>query len=104
MELIVEIMTIFVFRLSRQHLSPTDRFYCCHQPVLSIFEAIFRSLEVSEVNKKTSEVNKKRYIQTVLKADRLALPSAAFVTLKTVEVSKKERIPISTYRLLYRLY
>ena len=42
-----------------------------------------------------------------LKTDRLALPSAtiisAFVTLKTVEVSKKERIPISTYKL-YRLY
>ena len=44
------------------------------------------------------------FTNTVLKADRLALPSAAFVTLKTVEVSKKERIPISTYRLLYRLY
>ena len=41
------------------------------------------------------------FTNTVLKADRLALPSAAFVTLKTVEVSKKERIPISTYRLLY---
>ena len=89
MELIVEIMTIFVFRSSRQHLSPIDRFYCCHQPVFSTKEDIFRSLAHLDIS-------------IVLDEDPIQVPHklfrnqhASFVVLKTGEISKKERIQTS---------
>ena len=89
MELIVEIMTIFVFRSSRQHLSPTDRFYCCHQPVISTKEDIFRSLAHLEIVTALAEGSPQLL-------HKLFRPQHAwFVSLKTGEISKKERIQTS---------